>query len=423
MKSALGNLLLIGGTIAGSLAAASNERAFVERRLDTIVADDPETVLFEDLRRGATDAGEPIASAGEPLSAEAVAELRSRGVKRVRLRRQARTEEIVAVDEALVGRILAEPVRVDRDRGELLVPERAALRLARADAARAAFEADPSLASVMLAPDGQGGFAPAESEGESEGAPSSESIERAELEPLSSDARLSGLPPMLTLAPSGRFIDSDLADRLLAGDLERIRVRVPRPPFTFGGWPGSMPFALSVIAMLSGVVLLRKGQRERLAREDQEGADGPRPAERLRAIVTGLRELERDFASLSIDDRLARLDVLLTQDCNGFVEVRDGLRVNLGGSGYAAVMGPFATGERRLSRAWSATADGYEHEAEQSLSESIEPFEASLEALVQRSGVDDPHDGGSRDGGSRADLARTASEAPTVASDQREELQ
>lgn len=421
MKSALGNLLLVGGTIAGSLAAASNERAFVERRLDTLVADDSETVLFEDLRRGATDAGELIASAGEPLSAEAIAELRSRGVKRVRLRRQARTEEVVAVDEALVGRILAEPVRVDRDSGELLVPERAALRLARAEAARAAFEGDPSLASVVLAPDGQGGFAPAGSE--DEGAPSGESIGRAELEPLSADARLSGLPPMLTLAPSGRFIDADLADRLLAGDLERIRVRVPRPPFTLGGWPGSMPFALSVIAMVSGVVLLRKGQRERLEREDQEGTDGPRPAERLRAIVAGLRELERDFASLSSEDRLARLDVLLTQDCNGFVEVRDGLRVNLGGSGYAAVMGPFATGERRLSRAWSATADGYDHEAEESLTESIEPFEASLEALVQRLGVDDPRGEGSRGEGSGDDLARTASEAPPVAADQPEELQ
>jgi hypothetical protein len=57
------------------------------------------------------------------------------------------------------------------------------------------------------------------------------------------------------------------------------------------------------------------------------------------------------------------------------------MKVAYGLPGFAAVMGPYAGGERYLNRVWSASADGYVDEVEDYLGRALEQFHLASEAL------------------------------------------
>ena len=126
--------------------------------------------------------------------------------------------------------------------------------------------------------------------------------------------------------------------------------------------------------------------------------------------MAAVRALRDEARALDPDAFLERAEAVLSEDCVAFVEERDALRLALGGKAYAAVMASFSTGERRLSRAWSAAADGYRQEAVTSLGECVEPFEDALAALEEGHG----------EGGGESEPYRSATSPPESAGEHEE---
>jgi hypothetical protein len=70
-------------------------------------------------------------------------------------------------------------------------------------------------------------------------------------------------------------------------------------------------------------------------------------------------------------------------DINSFVEARESMIPRLGMQNYADIMSPFATGERLLNRAWSASADGYVDEVRDCIHGAREELRRAKQLLVQ----------------------------------------
>ncbi|MHC4893013.1 MAG: hypothetical protein ACYTFV_06505 [Planctomycetota bacterium] len=409
MKSLIGSVLLVVGTIVASLAAASNERPWRWVDLDEVAIDDPEMVLFKDVLPEAgtvTADGSPapaLASAGAPLTAAAADVLRKSGATRVRIRKRPVDDELLPADGGIAGRILAEPLYVDDETDELLGREiveerRLAVAAIRAELAANAetssgtssedYAGPISLTRIFIEGDGRGWDWKAQI-GEQPGA--IQVWNTSDLERLESDARLAGLPPMRTVQRTGSYIDEALAARLEAGGITDVRVDVPTPPFEFGRWPGLIPFVVGVLMMAWALALMRSGRREQIEAEVLgESGDSLGPLGRLRSIHTTLERLAADSPDLDERQLLDRMTPVLEEECLEFVDRRESLRVLLGSRGFALIMSHFSTGERRLGRAWSAAADGHLPEARESLAEALEPFGAALEelgALMPESGA------------------------------------
>ncbi|MEO0649552.1 MAG: hypothetical protein AAFZ65_02595 [Planctomycetota bacterium] len=395
MKSFLGSLLLILGTIIASLAAASNERPWKPVPLEEVALDDPEVLLYDDVFPAQLEAAptseevedstdvaepEPVARRDDPVTAVAIAALREAGEAVVRVRKLPRDDEPVAVTPELSGRILAETLWVDLGTEALLTREVADQRLEAEAALRATLATETESAEGTEASP-----APVEETGEVSADSQLELPDAADLKVLDGDARYAGLPPMRQKYRAGRYVDAEVAQFMVDGGRTEVRVEVPAPPFEFSQWPGRVPFLLGVLAMLGGVVLMRSGRREALVLEQDRDDDEASPSELLASIASAVRQLSTEREDLDGEQLLSRADVILNRDCTAFVDGRDALRLQLGGGKYAGVMAAFSTGERRLSRAWSAAADGYLDEARTSLEESVEPFEEAAATLGELS--------------------------------------
>ena len=71
----------------------------------------------------------------------------------------------------------------------------------------------------------------------------------------------------------------------------------------------------------------------------------------------------------------------MLEHLNRFVSVRDAMKSAYGLPGFAAVMGPYAGGERYLNRVWSASADGYVDEVTDYLQRALEQFRIARQTL------------------------------------------
>lgn len=408
MKGSLGSMLLVGGTIAASLAAASGERPWVAVPLDAVALGDPDVVLFDELTAGPQDdAAATVVPAGSEVTPGVVAALRAQGAETVRVRRLAVAQERIEVTslEAIQGRVLAEVLYYDDATGAAVDRDGAARRLADAEALLA-FAAEREAAGAPLGADAVVVATIAEDGGESlavaTGTPPAGARvvgTGADLAAVRSSALLVGVPTMRGLAPAGRFIDADLGARIVERGYTDVAVRVPKPAWSFAAWPGRWVFIGGLGIMVVGVALMRGARTAAALAATQAKVDGDEltPVEELESLVTRVRALAAASAGLSRDDLLAGCDDLLTGPVFAFGAAADQLRAALGGRAYARVMSSFSTGERRLSRAWSASADGYREEAVASLSECVEPFEAALDALGGKPSVG--HTVGRTDGG------------------------
>ncbi|MCK5430921.1 MAG: hypothetical protein KAI94_15690 [Anaerolineales bacterium] len=79
----------------------------------------------------------------------------------------------------------------------------------------------------------------------------------------------------------------------------------------------------------------------------------------LSSIVENINQLNAEKQSINVYDMRQRIDDLFTEDLATFVEARESLSHIHGLQVYADVMSHFASAERYLNRAWSASADGY----------------------------------------------------------------
>jgi hypothetical protein len=78
-----------------------------------------------------------------------------------------------------------------------------------------------------------------------------------------------------------------------------------------------------------------------------------------------------------------RIDLKLREDLRRFADARESMVHLFGLQTYADIMSNFAAGERYINRVWSASADGYDEEAQAYLSRAAEQFVLAKQQLVK----------------------------------------
>ena len=78
-----------------------------------------------------------------------------------------------------------------------------------------------------------------------------------------------------------------------------------------------------------------------------------------------------------------RIDLKLREDLRRFADARESMVHLFGLQTYADIMSNFAAGERYINRVWSASADGYDEEADTYLKKAAEQFDEAKKQLLK----------------------------------------
>ena len=78
-----------------------------------------------------------------------------------------------------------------------------------------------------------------------------------------------------------------------------------------------------------------------------------------------------------------RIDLKLREDLRRFADARESMVHLFGLQTYADIMSNFAAGERYINRVWSASADGYDEEADAYLKKAAGQFEEAKQQLLR----------------------------------------
>ena len=179
----------------------------------------------------------------------------------------------------------------------------------------------------------------------------------------------------------GRYLDDEAMQALEQAKIASVPVKISRD-FAFGRWGQAWLFGLGILVMLAGVFLTRQGMRAAVG--GGGGADAV-TAETMRTWLetfeSSVEQLAHGVDTMECDEIHHRLDPLFVEFGQPFVEHREVLRVAFGGAGFANILGPFASAERRLNRAWSAAVDGYPDEARAQVKAAGPYLQESLEAF------------------------------------------
>ncbi|MCH7547985.1 MAG: hypothetical protein IH969_00350 [Candidatus Krumholzibacteriota bacterium] len=98
----------------------------------------------------------------------------------------------------------------------------------------------------------------------------------------------------------------------------------------------------------------------------------------LGSLVEKVKQLNRDKGTINTYDMRYKIDEMLLDDLNTFVEARETISVRYGLHAYADIMSHFAAGERYLNRVWSCSADGYIDEVNTYIARAEDQFVATL---------------------------------------------
>ncbi len=120
------------------------------------------------------------------------------------------------------------------------------------------------------------------------------------------------------------------------------------------GW-----YLASFLVGVIGVVVLRVTARGVGTQARKVAADMQTMERSLGALVGKLQTFNTHRDEISVFDVHDKLDEQLLDDLGAFVEARESLIHQYGLQSYADLMSRFASAERSINRAWSASADGY----------------------------------------------------------------
>ncbi|MEM7316246.1 MAG: hypothetical protein AAF497_24190 [Planctomycetota bacterium] len=143
-------------------------------------------------------------------------------------------------------------------------------------------------------------------------------------------------------------------------------------------------YGLAMAVGIVGVVLLRKSaeaEREDSERVQEEYLTLTTSLEKILANVGELRAL---VGTANPSDVTKYIDDNCVELFSDFADARNALVQQFGLSGFADIMTQFASGERFVNRAWSASADGYMDEAAASLERAeghLQRAQQQMEAL------------------------------------------
>lgn len=213
---------------------------------------------------------------------------------------------------------------------------------------------------------------------------------------------ISAGPDVLTLAaPAGRLpeapdrpaavpgdarspvrLDTGLIRRLEDLGVSRVRVK----EFSIGRWREAWIFALSMIALAAGGLLVRRTRARGQARTstDTRPADA---ASLLESICLDIEHLKHHLEQLPEPRRtaeaLARIEAIQSTRLLSFANARTEWLGRYGITGFARLMDAFALGERHLNRAWSAAADDVLDEALAAIDRSLDAFRTATARIQE----------------------------------------
>jgi hypothetical protein len=127
-----------------------------------------------------------------------------------------------------------------------------------------------------------------------------------------------------------------------------------------------------------GIGFVQWAKRKRAGETDRIASDLTVVEESLQNLVRVVSDLDARKGEIHTYDMRHRIDELLLDDLNRFVDSRESITHAYGLQAYADVMSHFAGGERYLNRVWSASADGYIDEVNAYLTRAHEQFEIAL---------------------------------------------
>jgi len=352
MKNLLSMLLLTAGTILGGLAAANSAKAWRSIPLGD-ASELPGEYLFEDMYAPEDlEGAEPHFARGDELTAEVVSALRDFGRTDVKVMDppRASVSKDVPADGAasLVGSVLV---------SEVVLPDEE--RVVEAGA-----PIDSALARELLKYGVQ-----------TQGKVEFSENEAGEVLVHASEPLSYAVPASLA---AGTFIDEEVAATLSASGVSSVEVKVVRS-FSWGDWTWKWHFLGGVSLMLAAIYLKRSGAGAGMAAGSSGAEAGPERC--VRALYDRVSELNLRKQELDAPSLHAEVSGLLEELVQPVIDGREALQGRLGTAGFARVMSPFASGERKLNRAWSAAVDGHAPEARASLEASLVSLREASEAL------------------------------------------
>jgi len=141
------------------------------------------------------------------------------------------------------------------------------------------------------------------------------------------------------------------------------------------------PFLGALAVGALGVALARTATHREARREDRVAANISAIETSLGSVVRKVEALDRDKDSIDVYELRHHIDREFPDDLDAFVQARESIAHSFGLEAYAAVMNPFAAGERYLNRVWSASTDGYIDEAHEYIGKAHEQFEEALQTF------------------------------------------
>jgi RNase adaptor protein for sRNA GlmZ degradation len=136
-----------------------------------------------------------------------------------------------------------------------------------------------------------------------------------------------------------------------------------------------------LVAGFVGVVLVQRAIRSHATAEHHIAANIESIHNSLESVVKKVSRLNSEKSSIDTYDMRHRIDELVLEDLDNFVEARESIGHKYGLQQYADVMSLFAAGERYLNRVWSASADGYIDEVHAYLEKAETQFAEAFEHL------------------------------------------
>lgn len=144
-------------------------------------------------------------------------------------------------------------------------------------------------------------------------------------------------------------------------------------------WAG---FLLGMAIGVSGVIFLRLNAHKEKMQASRLVENVAVLEDSLKRIVDNMNELESRKDAINVYDLGKWIDEKFPEDIERFINARESITYAYSLPDYAAVMNPFAAGERHLNRVWSCSVDGYIDEAHAAIERSREQFVVAQERLA-----------------------------------------
>ena len=140
-------------------------------------------------------------------------------------------------------------------------------------------------------------------------------------------------------------------------------------------------FAVTALAAVAGLGMYKQQIRAMARSETVLESNRVELRESIANVVEDLRGINEGELTRGAVLR-DRIDLKLREDLRRFADARESMVHLFGLQAYADIMSNFAAGERYINRVWSASADGYDEEAEAYLTKAAEQFDEARKQLL-----------------------------------------